>query len=364
MRDALIGRPIGPDLDLVVEGDALPLAAALGRALEARVTAHERFGTAALALPHGRHLDLVSARRERYPEPGALPVVSPGTLADDLARRDFSINAMALRLSGPGAGALVDPHDGVGDLAEGLVRALREDAFREDPSRLVRAARYAARLGLVLEPGTSRAARAAADDLDPGSARVADELRRLLAEAEAARAIALLAGLGVPWLALAPPAAALAERFAALDEALGRPGAPDLPPWALRLGLAVGPESLWRLAVPGWAAGLAAEAARGPALAALLAGDPPPSRVDALLGREAPAAAAAALAAGAEPVARWWAEWRAAGPSVTGADLVAAGVPPGPAVGRALRALRDAVLDGRVRGRDAELELALREARA
>jgi tRNA nucleotidyltransferase (CCA-adding enzyme) len=95
VRDALLGRPAGPELDLVVEGDALALAGRLGRELGGRVVAHPRFGTAAVELPHGAHLDVVTARRERYARPGALPEVAPGTLADDLARRDFTINAIA-----------------------------------------------------------------------------------------------------------------------------------------------------------------------------------------------------------------------------------------------------------------------------
>jgi tRNA nucleotidyltransferase (CCA-adding enzyme) len=363
VRDVLLGHPPGPDLDLVVEGDALALARRLGRVLGATVTVHERFGTAELELPHGRRVDVAMARRERYPAPGALPDVAPGSLADDLARRDFTVNAMAFRLSGPDAGRLVDPHGGRRDLDDGVLRALRDDAFAEDPSRLTRAARYAARLDLVLEPGTSRAARAAADDLDPGSARVADELRRLLGEPSAPRAVAILAGLGVPWLALAPPAAELALRVAALDDALARTGAPSVPAWALRLGLVADERTLARLAVPAWAAGVAAEARRGPGLAAALTGDPRPSEVDALLAAAPPATAVAALAEGAEPVARWWAEWRDLRPAVGGAELVAAGIRPGPAIGRALRRLRAAVLDGETADREAQLALALEEAR-
>jgi len=363
VRDILLGRPAGPDLDLVVEGDAATLARRLGRVLGATVTVHERFGTAELELPRGRRLDVGMARRERYPAPGALPEVAPGSLADDLARRDFTVNAMAFGLSGPDAGSLIDPHGGRRDLADGVLRALRDGAFAEDPSRLVRAARYAARLDLVLEPGTSRAARAVADDLDPGSARVADELRRLLAEPSAPRAIAILASLGVSWLALAPPAGELARRVAALDAALARPGAPPVPAWALRLGLVADERTLGNLAVPAWAAGVAAEARGGTRLAAALARDLRPSEVDALLASMPAATALAALAEGAEPVARWWAEWRDLRTAVSGADLVAAGVAPGPTIGRALRRLRAAVLDGDVAGREAELALALQEAR-
>ena len=361
VRDALLGRPAGPELDLVVEGDALALARRLGRRLNGRVVTHPRFGTAAVELPHGAQVDVVTARRETYPRPGALPEVAPGTLADDLARRDFTVNAVAQRLSGAGAGDLVDPHGGVGDAAAGIVRALRPDAFAEDPSRLVRAARYAARLGFMLDGQTAAAAREAAPGLDLGSARVADELTRLAREPTAPSALALLGSLGVPWLS-GPRDAGLRERFAAIDEALARPGAPEVPAWPLRLGEALEPEALAGAAVPGWARALGAEGRAGGELAERLRPGLAPSEVDRLLRAAPPAAAVGALARGAEPVARWWARDRDLGTAVRGADLVRAGVPPGPAIGRALAEVRAAVLDGRVGGPEEQLALALRAA--
>jgi tRNA nucleotidyltransferase (CCA-adding enzyme) len=358
VRDALLGLPPGPEIDLVVEGDALPLAERIGRALGARVVSHPRFGTARIETPHGGCVDLVSARRESYASPGVLPSVSPGTLADDLARRDLSVNAMALRLSGARRGELVDPHGGVADLEAGLVRLLRPDGFEEDPSRLVRAARYAARLGFALAPETEAAARAVAPRLGTGSGRTADELRRLLDEPSAPDALALLAGLGVPWIAPDPHAA-----LEAVDAALARPDAPDLPVWALRLGEGVAAEAAEGAALPGWARALAREVAAGAELAGHLRSAAAPSEVDALLRGSPPATAVGALAAGAEEVARWWSGDRDREPAVRGADLVRAGVPPGPAIGRALAAVRAAVLDGRVDGPDEQLAMALRVAR-
>ena len=362
VRDALLGRPAGPELDLVVEGDALALARRLGRELGGRVIAHPRFGTAAVELPHGDHLDVVTARRERYSRPGALPEVAPGSLADDLARRDFTINAVAQRLSGPGAGELVDPHGGVADAEAGIVRALRPDAFEEDPSRLVRAARYAARLGFLLDGETAAGAREAAPSLDPGGARVADELARLAEEPTAPSALALLGSLGVPWLSR-PGGGSLRERFTALDEALARPGAPDLPAWPLRLGEALDPETLARTAIPGWARALGAEGRAGAELAERLGPGVAPSEVDRLLRAAPPATAVGALSRGAEAVAGWWDHRRDREPAVRGADLVRAGVPPGPAIGRALAEVRAALLDGLVGGPDEQLDLALRVAR-
>jgi tRNA nucleotidyltransferase (CCA-adding enzyme) len=356
VRDALAGLAHGPDLDLVVEGDAVAEAARIGRALGARVVAHPRFGTAHIELPHGGHVDLVSARTEAYAAPGALPTVGPGSLLDDLARRDFTVNAMALGLRGARTGELVDPHGGAADLAAGLLRAVRPGAFVEDPSRLVRAARYAARLDLALAPGTEAAARGVAPALDLGSARVSEELRRLLDEDGVTDALALLRHLGVPWVR-----AGAGAGIAALEWAATRPGAPAVPAWALRLGGGVEADAVAAAALPGWARAIAAEAMAGDALAGRLSQAGAPSQIDRILRAAPPATAIGALASGAESVAGWWASDRA--PSVTGADLVRAGVTPGPAIGRALAEVRAALLDGRVGGHDEQLALALRAAR-
>jgi tRNA nucleotidyltransferase (CCA-adding enzyme) len=366
VRDALLDRPHGPDIDLVVEGDAIKLARRVGRALGAMIVPYEQFGTATLELPHGGEVDFVTARRERYAHPGALPEVEPGTLSDDLARRDMTVNAIAYRLSGPRAGELVDPHGGRADLRDRLVRILRDDAFVEDPSRVVRAVRYAARLDFRIERRTAELAAEAAAGVVLQNARVADELARLLAEdsATAAAGLSLLCDLGVAWCEVPPEPAALAARFTALDTALAHPHAPRLPMWPLRLGLAVPVPLVRDAALPGWARGLAEEAAEGEDLAARLR-DPTlsPSRVDAVLGSAKPASACAALAAGVDVVATWWERWRSLTLAIRGSDLVAAGVAPGPAVGRALRATRAAVLDGRAKTRDEQLRTALEAAR-
>jgi len=357
VRDALLGVADQEDVDLVVEGDALALAEHLGRELNVRVVSHGRFGTAYLELPHDRWIDLVMARRERYAHAGALPDVEPGTLADDLARRDFTINAMAYRLTGPDAGVLVDAHGGRGDIERRTIRVMRDGSFVEDPSRMIRAARYAARLGFTLDPATAAAAHAAAEAVDPSSARVGEELKRLLAEASAPAALGVLRDLGVPWIA-APPD--LASRFDGIDRALTRDGAPRLDAWALRLGLAVDPAALSRVALDGWARGLASETADGPDLARRLRDASRPSQTDAVLRAAKPAAAVVACALGCEDVAAWWAGARDLRIGLSGEDLVAAGVRPGPVIGRALAAVRAAVLDGEVEGIDAEMALAMR----
>ena len=135
VRDALLGRPVR-DLDFTVAGDALVLAAELQGELGGQWRTHPRFGTASGCIG-GQRIDLAGARRERYARPGALPQVAPGTLQDDLARRDFSINAMALPLAGVRP-RVVDYGGGPADLAAGVIRTLHPGSFRDDPTRMLR----------------------------------------------------------------------------------------------------------------------------------------------------------------------------------------------------------------------------------
>lgn len=353
VRDALRGIPPRNDIDLVVESDALPLAKRLCDALGGDLTVHDRFQTALLTLPDGLHVDVITARRESYARPGALPDVEAGTLADDLARRDFTINAMAADVSGLGNAALVDPFGGVADLTAGLVRMLRPDAFAEDPSRIVRAARYAARLGFALEEGTKLAAVGQAPHLDWSSARVAGELERLLAEDAAASAVGLLGDLGAPGLRPGP------HDLAAIDAALAQPGAPSLAAWPLRLGAVFASRARKEVAVDGWAQILSGQFAQGPGLAEALAVALTPSQVDRLLGAAAPATAVGARVAGAEAVDGWWATDQQARLEISGDDLLAAGVARGPGIGQGLGAARAAMLDRAVTDRDAQLRIAI-----
>ncbi|MFN8110964.1 MAG: hypothetical protein U0Y82_14150 [Thermoleophilia bacterium] len=357
VRDALLGRAHGGDLDLVTRADAPTEAARIARAMGAELTAHPRFRTATLRLPDGAgHVDVISARSERYPHPGALPEVSPGTVADDLARRDFSINAMAVWVTGPAAERLEDPTGGLADLRAGVVRALREDAFHEDPSRVVRAARYAGRLGFDLDPDTRAAAAREAPRLRWDASRVAGELRRLLEEADPVPGLGLLAGLGAPHLEPDP-----AARLHAVDRATGMPGAPELPVWAVRLGMLMPEAVLAHVALPGWGLTVAAEVRRGWERR----GRRPPESVAArpCFGRDAPGRDAGAFAAGAAAVEDWWLHQRDLRLHITGADLLELGVPQGPRIGATLAAVRADVLDGLVPDdRDQQLRAARRMA--
>ena len=155
VRDLLLGSP-AMDFDLVVEGDAIALAQALAAQSGGRVTVHARFGTAQWFSPDSTHpaLDFISTRSETYTHPGALPTVKPGQLADDLARRDFTINTLAVRLDGEHWGQLYNELDGLKDLRDGLVRVLHPNSFLDDPTRLFRAVRYEQRYGFQIAPET------------------------------------------------------------------------------------------------------------------------------------------------------------------------------------------------------------------
>ncbi|MGE5531929.1 MAG: poly-A polymerase, partial [Bacteroidota bacterium] len=151
VRDALLGRD-SLDLDVAVEGEARQFAEAVAQEWGARMVAHDRFGTYIIEAGEW-HLDIATSRRETYARAGALPLVEPGSLDDDLRRRDFTINAMALPL-GADLDQLYDPLGGLRDLRQGLVRGLHPATFLDDPTRIIRAARYAARFGCRLDEKT------------------------------------------------------------------------------------------------------------------------------------------------------------------------------------------------------------------
>lgn len=153
VRDLLLDRPV-MDFDVVVEGDAIQLAKALKERYGGSFVFHNQFFTAKWTPSEGPSLDLISARSETYPEPASLPVVSMSTLADDLARRDFTINTLAVRLDGSARGDVVDHCGGIPDLRRKLIRTLHERSFIDDPTRMFRAVRFEQRFDFMLEQET------------------------------------------------------------------------------------------------------------------------------------------------------------------------------------------------------------------
>lgn len=196
VRDALLGLAVS-DLDISAVGATAEFAEAAADALGGTVASRSQFNTFGIDTASGR-LDIAMARRESYARPGALPSVSPGMMADDLARRDFSINAMAVSLAADSWGELLDPFDGQGDLRRGVVRALRPFSFMDDATRIFRAVRYAVRLGFAPDGETERLMRRDAAHMDGISgARVRGELERILGEERRAAMLAAANEYGV-----------------------------------------------------------------------------------------------------------------------------------------------------------------------
>jgi tRNA nucleotidyltransferase (CCA-adding enzyme) len=240
VRDLLLGRSREQDIDLVVEGSARELAEALAERFgKAHVLPHERFQTASLVFEHGQRIDLATARTEVYTRPAALPVVKGSTLKQDLARRDFSINAMAVRLTGPRFAELVDYFGARRDLADGRIRVLHNHSFTDDPTRILRAIRFEARLDFRLEALTEHLLKQALQDgaLEMVSVeRLRDELLLILSERDPLPAVARLQRLGIlrklhPSLCLDSRVERTMQRVRAVEEELGPPD----PPWLLYL---------------------------------------------------------------------------------------------------------------------------------
>jgi tRNA nucleotidyltransferase (CCA-adding enzyme) len=372
VRDLLRGELPERGPDLTVEGDAPLVARALADRLGGEVREYERFRTAIVRIGDVE-VDLVTSRKETYDEPGALPRVEQAPLVDDLRRRDFAVNAMAIGLKGDDLGHLYDPHGGLSDLEAALLRVLHDQSFRDDPTRLLRGVRFEARLGFGFDPDTEVLAReaVAAEALATVSAdRTGRELVKILEETEAPAAVRRLKELDIH-TALHPALDPDPEQVA--SAALG----------AVTLGANQVTSELAAMVVENpqeldlWVAALPLEARDRDAVAraarvaprlctALREREHTPSELRALLGSEPPEALALALALGApsEPVLRWATSLSSVGLEIGGDDLLAAGVPEGPAIGRALEETLRRKLDGLVDGRDEELATALALARS
>jgi tRNA nucleotidyltransferase (CCA-adding enzyme) len=367
VRDLLLGRPL-VDLDLAVEGDtAALLRAALPRT---RITSHQRFGTAT-AVVAGMRVDLASAREESYARPGALPATRPGTIESDLLRRDFSCNAVALRLEG--AHELLDPAGGIADIAAMRLRVLHDRSFVDDPTRIFRAFRYAARLDFVIEPRTASLLASSLPHIaDVGGERLRRELELLLDDTPPG------AGLEAAHTAGALQAVHPALHWSrAKSEAYDEPavGRKERQPYGFAL-LASGasPEEAdaivrrLRLKRDEAAAVTGVAALRGVS-ELLRRPDVKPSGAVVLLDRfPAPAIAAYAHTTGntiaREIMLRYLESWRTTRPVLSGRDLIDLGVPAGPQVQRGLQLVRAARLDGWAHDRNDERALVLRFAKS
>ncbi len=384
VRDILTERT-PRELDVVVAKNAEGFAGALAKELgvlwgqnpgerfEQRL--HDRFRTAIVANDAVR-VDIATRRREIYECPGALPDVEAGTDEEDLDRRDFTVNMIAVAIGTGRSGKLRHAIGALEDLAASRLRVLHEQSFIDDPTRLLRLARYAARLGFEVEDHTAVLAREAIADgaLETVSgARIGAELRLALSEDDAVAALAAMDDLGLlsalhPRLRLDREAL---ERGLAL---LPRDGHPDLLamavltlPLALRAGDDPRAELVALLNRLEFSAPdrdrIAAASTAVPRLVDELSGAERPSQLRAAVAGIPPegiALAGVVSEPAAEPARRWLAELRSVRLAITGDDLLAAGIPEGPEIGRRLERVLKLRLDGELAdGREAELTAAL-----
>jgi tRNA nucleotidyltransferase (CCA-adding enzyme) len=368
VRDILLGEP-NFDVDIVVEGDAIGLANELADKLDGRVRAHRTFGTAVVLYGDDGRVDVVTARSESYHAPAVLPAVEPGTIDEDLHRRDFTINAMAVSLKGDAVGELVDPFGGRTDLEAGRIRILHDRSFIDDPTRILRAIRYEDRYGFRMDDDTVRLAReciATGHVGDLSGARLRDELVALLEEGDVSHAIPRLAELGAeeeihPHVAADEEAVQLFDRLRELN---GRYGL-GIPAW--RLGLEALARNLPADEIADWLHGLkirrpdgdqiAAAIVEAPRIAADLEGTP--ADVVAAVERHDPDAPLFALAMTDSPrLHEYFGSLRGVRLEISGADLADLGLGESPRVGEILAAVRRRKLNGELAGRDSELEAA------
>jgi tRNA nucleotidyltransferase (CCA-adding enzyme) len=383
VRDILLGEAHF-DVDVAVEGDGIALGDALARALGGRATPHEKFGTAVVRWPDGR-VDVATARTEFYAEPAALPTVEHATIRQDLFRRDFTVNAMAVSLKGEDFGRLVDYFGGLADLERGVLRVLHNLSFIDDPTRIFRGIRYENRYGFRMDAHTVALARACVEMGLVGelsSARLRDELEALLSEQSVSASVRRLGDLGLgtaihPHLATDDETATLLE---AADR-LRAQHAPDEPAWRLRLAVLarrLPPDELydwfWRLRLRRRDADLVADAVTvAPRLAELLAPVERPSEARRLIGPHDPVGVLLALALepdggnarslsykrGFDWLRRYLDELRDVRLEVDGGDLDVLGLHESPLVGEVLGELLRRRLDGELGpGREAELSAA------
>jgi tRNA nucleotidyltransferase (CCA-adding enzyme) len=360
VRDCLLGEPV-VDLDITSEAPADQAVAVLTKAMSAQAHSRSQFGTLKLDVD-GRTVDLATARSERYPQAGSLPRVKQGSLKEDLARRDFSINAMAVALAPGEWGTLLDPMGGRWDLEHQVIRALHFTSFRDDATRILRAVRYTHRLGFRLERRTRGWLIHGLSYLETiSAARIRRELERMLNEQDPAATLLTAHRWGA---------------LAAVHYALGREEAAHTLRAARRYLL--GPEELLgiltfnasqqeaeaiatRLALTARQRRVVEELQRLKAMEPILATPQgtPHELVEALEHLSLPSLSAMAVLAPSK-VARirlrkYLSNWRAIRPQLSGQELLRMGVPPGPQVGELLRQLRNGRVDGRLRSRRAEL---------
>lgn len=366
LRDLVLKRG-QVDIDLVGEGRMLPLAEKTATVLGGRCVEHRAFGTVTVEGP-GFRLDLAMARAESYTRPGALPKVRPASIGEDLARRDFTINAMALALCGRQRGQLLDPFDGMDDIAGRLVRVLHDRSFIDDATRILRAVRYETRFSFGIEQKTLTFLKRDLAYLDTISgARLRHELLHLLAEDEPEKGLLRCQELGV--LAAIHKALRFDDELAVAFQGARRAGQPPPQPelYLSLLGTRLSPADAEAVALRLTLSKRQRQALEGGAdLAQLLPwlsrADARPSQVvERVEPYPLPAVEAWALVASQSPAGKklrhYLSDWRYVKPSLDGRALERLGVGRGPGMKAVLGLLKAARVDGEVSSREGEVKL-------
>ena len=365
LRDLIMGHPL-QDIDLVVVGDSALFAQALVKALAGEVLAHSQFNTAKVHVL-GQHVDVVTARSETYRRPGALPTVRPSTIQDDLARRDFTINAMALHLKPDGPGELLDPLGGQRDIQARLIRILHPDSFQDDATRILRALRYEQRLSFSMEHETEALLRRDLSLLDSISgARLRREMDLIFQERQPHLALSRLTALGVLQALYSPLGRGtdVESQLSSLQREVAELQPSHYLAWlAYPLQPSEAEGLIARLKMPKRWASVVRDAASARESAAALEKELSPVAVYRRLkglSLEAVQVAAALereTSHARDNLDRYLHQWRSVRPLLTGRDLVQLGVPQGPRIGELLDSLHEARLEGRAPTREAEKAL-------
>lgn len=368
VRDLVLGRTAN-DPDIVVVGNGPRFARELAEKVKSEVSVVSQFGTAVIDSPRGR-IDVATARSETYATAGALPDIKPSSMHDDLRRRDFSVNAMAVSIMPTSWGELLDPHKGFSDCARRKLRILHDQSFQDDPTRILRAVRYEVRLGFSMTIETAEAMDRDLHYLDRVStARVLAEIRKLLGEPRPADVLARAEDLSV----LAAISPALRVTKAGLAAMARIPDNSSVNRELLLLACLTSsltseeaeavirrlqPDQKWEEVIRG--------AARFREVASML--ESPgllPSEVVEMLEPIADPVLELQRIAGPktgqrEHIDAYLHRHRNVRSELTGDDLAQYGVPTGPMIGRLLDELKTARLNGKVDSRDAEIEFVKR----
>lgn len=389
VRDLLLSHT-SPDLDMVIIGDGIVFARQMQRRFGGEIRQHKQFGTAKwFVTPDvwqkiapdadlagvADSVDFVTGRSEVYPRPGSLPITTPSTLTDDLARRDFTINTLAIRLDGAHLGELIDQHNGQADLANSVVRVVHDASFVDDPTRIFRAVRYAQRLGFEIEPHTLALLQAGLGGLDLLTpARVRHEFERIWDETRPGQTLTHLHQLNIlqavhSALTLPPDLDAIFQRLRHLVKAdLWADGwsedTLDALYWAIWLSHLTLDEQAQvvarlrlRRSTAEMVQGVTQLAGR---LASLPAGSKPSvveKTIRPFATRPGTLLANRALTERNDWLDAYWQTWRHQTPTLTGHDLRQRGLKPGPQFAHILDELRSAYLDGNINDPAGEEEL-------